>query len=59
MVELFFNSTDFTGPTAPQVVAQIDHDSGRTINDCSRLWLGRLTAPATGKVTFSAEANDG
>lgn len=59
LVYVFFNGADFTRPAETGLDAQIDLDTGTTINDYSRLWLGSIVAPIEGEVTFSVEADNG
>lgn len=54
-----FHSTTLSRPASSGVDAQVNHDTGSAINDCSRLWLGAVRAPASGELTFVAEADNG
>ncbi len=54
-----FHSPDFTRPAGKGCDKQINLDTGTTIDGYARFWTGLIEAPATGEVTFSAEADDG
>ncbi len=54
-----FHSADFTRPAEAGVDRQVNLDTGGQINDFSRFWQGRIKAPTSGAITFSAEADDG
>jgi hypothetical protein len=54
-----FHSAALSRPASNGVDAQINHDTGSSINDYSRLWLGAVRAPISGELTFVAEADNG
>jgi hypothetical protein len=56
---IFFNSTDFSRPDNTGIAAQINLDTGATINDYSQFSSGYLRTPASGEITIIAEADNG
>lgn len=54
-----FHSAALSRPAMNGIDAQINLDTGTSINDFSRLWLGTLRAPASSELTFVAEADNG
>jgi hypothetical protein len=59
LVWVFFNDTGMTRPHETGVDHQINVDTADSINDFSKVWLGRVAAPVAGDVTFVAEADNG
>jgi len=59
LVYVQFHSSALTRPDKSGVDPQVNLDTGASIRDYSRLWLGALKAPVTGDLTFLAEADDG
>lgn len=56
---VFFHDPAFDRPDGFGVDPRLDHDTGTTIQGYARIWLGGITAPVAGPVTFIAEADDG
>ena len=56
---VFFNDVAMRRPAEMGVDRQIRLDTGNTINDYARVWIGRVRAPRAGEVTFHAEADNG
>jgi hypothetical protein len=54
-----FNSAAFDRPFGVGVDSQVDIDTGTSINDYSKIWLGAVKIPTNAKITFEAEADDG
>jgi len=54
-----FHSANFTRPAETGVDRQVNLDTGTQINDYAQFWQGRIKAPTSGAITFSAEADDG
>lgn len=59
LVYVQFHSAALSRPASSGIDAQVNHDTGSTINDYSRLWLGTVRVPASGELTFVAEADNG
>ncbi|MBI5685886.1 MAG: hypothetical protein HZC54_12505 [Verrucomicrobia bacterium] len=59
LVYVQFHSAALSRPASSGVDAQVNLDTGSTINGYSRLWLGAVQVPAGGELTFSAEADNG
>jgi len=58
-VWLFFNDAAMTRFHDRGIDEKIDLDTGTRHNDYSKVWVGRIKAPTTGEVTFSADADNG
>ncbi|HOZ45090.1 MAG TPA: PA14 domain-containing protein [Candidatus Hydrogenedentes bacterium] len=56
---VFFHSSNLSRPDGCDIDTQINLDTGTTVQDFSRVWLGRVRAPRAGAVAFIAEADDG
>ncbi|HUT31411.1 MAG TPA: LamG-like jellyroll fold domain-containing protein [Sedimentisphaerales bacterium] len=54
-----FHSADFQRPADVGVDSQVNVDTGTSINDYSRIWLGLLKVPTNAEVTVEAETDDG
>jgi hypothetical protein len=59
LVWVQFHSPTFERPAGVGVDSQINIDTGTSINDYSRIWLGFLKVPTSTEVTIEAEADDG
>jgi len=59
LVWVQFHSANFTRPAGTGVDSQVNVDTGTSINDYSRIWLGWLKVPTDAEVTVEAEADDG
>ena len=55
---VLFDDVAFQRPRESGTEERIDMEL-QGINDCSKLWLGRITFPVAGEVTLSAEADNG
>ena len=56
---VFFNDVAMRRPGGVGVDPQVNLDTGSTINDFARVWLGLIKAPRAGEVSFHAEADNG
>jgi WD40 repeat protein len=52
-----FGNSSFTGAVSHEVVSQLDLDWGKAAANLSRVWVGTLTLPVSGKITLQAETN--
>jgi len=62
LVGLWFDNIDLTNPQDPISIERIDNNwnnDPRGGGNWSALWLGEIQAPASGKVTFHADADNG
>lgn len=58
-VWVFFNDAAMTRFHDRGIDEKIDMDTGANHNDYAKVWVGRIKAPTTGEVTFSADADNG
>jgi hypothetical protein len=56
---VLFENIEFKRPTGLAIMPQVNVDTGWKINDYSRVWIGHLKAPVSGRVEIFAEADDG
>lgn len=59
LVWVFFNDVGMRRPADMGIDPQVALDTGTTIRDYARIWLGWIKAPEAGPVTFLAEADNG
>lgn len=59
LVYVRFNSYTFARPMDTGVIAQVNVDTGTTINDYSQIMAGLLRVPTDAPILFSAEADNG
>ena len=55
----FFHDVHFTRSGGWGTDTRIDLDTGSSINDYSKRWIGFIQAPVRGRVTFQADADNG
>lgn len=59
LVWVFYNDPGRTRPVSSGIEYTVDVDTGTRYSDYGKVWRGRILAPASGRVVFRIEADNG